>query len=263
MIIQSGGNSGDSDKDVVEEGHVADDGHDLDATRILPMRAPASSAPGSVIGTSQGSDRDENSPTMVQSGGNSHDSDKDLVAEEHVADDGHNLEATRILPVRAPASSGPGSVIGTSQGSGLDEDETFVVAREIQREADPNFNPVVGWLVILEGPGRGEHCTVYYGQNSIGRGEDQRIQLNFGDARITRDTHAFLVYDDHVRKFYLRDNGKANLIRLNGVAVLAPTDVADRDIISIGETVMLFVALCGTEFDWLGGDGGPNTAIGA
>lgn len=232
MTVQSGGNDDDPKKDWAEEKQLADDDNDLDATRILPMRAPGTSTPGAVIGTSGEPDDDD-------------------------------LEETRIPPMRAQDMSTPGAIIGTSEEPDADEEGADSIPTSSEREPEPSFNPAVGWLVILEGPGRGQHCPVYYGQNSIGRGEEQRIRLNFGDARITRDTHAFLVYDDLVRKFYLRDNGKATLLRLNNVAVMMPTEVTDRDIISIGDTVMLFVALCGADFDWLESDGGPASGTGA
>ncbi|MCH9809434.1 MAG: FHA domain-containing protein [Alphaproteobacteria bacterium] len=174
-------------------------------------------------------------------------------------------EATRILPLRDAGASPPlGTVIGSVGGSdadGGDDDKTVMLpaAGSAGKAREPEFDPAVGWLVILEGPGRGQHCSIFYGQNSVGRGEDQRIRLNFGDARITRDTHAFIVYDDLGRKFFLRDNGKSNLIRLNKSPVIAPVELNDRDQIQIGETVMLFVALCGPDFDWLSGDDGPST----
>lgn len=184
------------------------------------------------------------------------------------ADDG----ATRILPVRSPIGqrpAGQGAVIGVAGGQGRqqsdDEGRTmFMPVGMAHQQAQQAFDPAVAWLVIVEGPGRGHHCPVYYGQNSIGRGADQRIRLGFGDTRIARDAHAFLIYDDVARKYYLRDNGKANLVRLNGAPVMTPTQIKDRDRIQIGETVMLFVPLCGESFDWLATeDEGPSTAPGA
>lgn len=205
----------------------------------------------------------ENRQMMAQSGDSGDDPNKDPSEEKHLIDDDSDLEATRILPMRVASPPTPGAVIGQSGAADGDEEKTYFMPTGSQRETEPDFNPAVGWLVILEGPGKGNNCPIYYGQNTIGRGEDQRIRLNFGDARITRDTHAYFVYDDLVRKFYLRDNGKANLVRLNNVAVMAPMEVNDRDIISIGETTLLFVALCGSEFDWMEGDDGPNTGTGA
>jgi len=115
------------------------------------------------------------------------------------------------------------------------------------------FDPVAGWLVVLDGPGKGNFRAIYYGQNSIGRGSEQRVSLDFGDQSISRDTHAFIVYDDIDRKFYVRDNHKPNLVRLAGRPVMSPMELQDRQEITIGDTKLLFVALCGRAFDWFAG----------
>lgn len=123
----------------------------------------------------------------------------------------------------------------------------------------PSFDPVVGWLVVKAGPGRGQCCLIHYGQNSIGRGNSQRISLDFGDERISRDAHAFIIFDDKQRKFYIRDNGKSNLVRHNGGVVMMPTELKQGDEIAIGETTLLFVPLCGPDFDWSSKDDTPGT----
>lgn len=183
----------------------------------------------------------------------------------HVSPD----EATRILPARHGAAPGKqpgqGAVIGVAgqRQAADDEGRTMFMPGAMGAKAKQDtFDPAVAWLVVVEGPGRGNHCPVYYGQNSIGRGADQRIRLGFGDVRIARDAHAYLIYDDVARKYYLRDNGKANLVRLNGSPVMTPMELKDRDRISIGETVLLFVPLCGENFDWLQSDDNTGSAPG-
>jgi hypothetical protein len=106
----------------------------------------------------------------------------------------------------------------------------------------------------VEGPGRGQFRPIHYGQNAVGRGQDLRVSIDFGDQRISREAHAFVIYDEMQRKFFVRDNGKSNIVRLNGNAVLAPTQLGDRDTISIGDTTLLFVPLCDQNFDWLAGN---------
>jgi hypothetical protein len=123
-----------------------------------------------------------------------------------------------------------------------------------QSAAAGRFDPVVGWLVVVDGPGRGSSLPIYYGQNSIGRGPEQRVSIDFGDQRISRDAHAYVIYDDQQRKFYIRDNGKSNLVRHKGNVVMAPTEIADRDELRIGDTTLMFIALCNTSFDWLAAD---------
>jgi hypothetical protein len=77
------------------------------------------------------------------------------------------------------------------------------------------------------------------------------VSLDFGDQRISRQSHAYLIYDDVAQKFYIRDGGKTNLVRLNGELLMTPAELRDRDEITVGGTTLLFVALCGPDFDWL------------
>jgi hypothetical protein len=111
-------------------------------------------------------------------------------------------------------------------------------------------DPVAGWIVVVKGPGRGDFRPVYVGMNSLGRGSDQRIRLDFGDETISREEHAFITYDDETRTFYLQHGGKSNLVRLGGKPVLAPTVLNPNDTFRIGNTTFRFVACCGPEFDW-------------
>jgi prepilin-type processing-associated H-X9-DG protein len=116
--------------------------------------------------------------------------------------------------------------------------------------ADTTDNPVVGWLVVVAGPGRGQARAIGYGMNAIGRGADQRISLDFGDEQISRSNHAALTYDPRSRKFFVQHGGGANLTYLDGQAVLAPAPIESGSDIIIGRTTLRFVALCGPQFDW-------------
>lgn len=221
---------------------LSDSDDNDNATRILPMtpsgggERASDRGQGAVIGRS-GNRPAQNKPETA-------------VPENQDADDRTVLIPSGARPSSdAPATTVPASMPGTTQS------ET-----SHPQQASGAFDPAVAWLVIVEGPGRGQHLNVYYGQNTIGRAADQRIRLNFGDNRIAREAHAFVVYDDVDRKYYLRDNGKSNLVRLNGKPVMTPMEIVDRDQISIGETVMVFVAFCDKAFDWLAQDDGADTA---
>lgn len=107
-----------------------------------------------------------------------------------------------------------------------------------------------GWVVIIKGPGRGNAIAIGAGVSQIGRGDDQAIQLDFGDNSISRENHAAIAFDPEDRKFYLGHGGKANIVRLNGKPVLSTEPLSDGDLIRIGETTMTFVAFCGEDFIW-------------
>ena len=111
----------------------------------------------------------------------------------------------------------------------------------------------VGWIVVTDGPGRGESFSLLAGMSPIGRGEDQAIQLDFGDNSISRSNHAAIVYDSDTKEFLLGHGGKSNIVRLNDKPLISNETLKTGDIIRIGETVLRFVALCDKSFNWSDG----------
>ena len=123
----------------------------------------------------------------------------------------------------------------------------------LQEQADKTDamdDPVVGWLVIVQGPGKGRALKLGYGANSIGRGETNRISLNFGDDQISRDQHTTVTYDPRGKKFYVQPGSGTNLTYLDDEPVLTPTELSVRNDITMGNTVVRFVPFCGEDFDW-------------
>jgi hypothetical protein len=108
----------------------------------------------------------------------------------------------------------------------------------------------VGWIIVLDGPGRGHGFSLTSGMSNIGRGEDQEIQLDFGDNAISRNNHAAIAYDPDTHDFYLGHGGKANLVKLNGKPVVSTEQMASGDKILIGETTLQFIGLCSADFNW-------------
>ena len=122
---------------------------------------------------------------------------------------------------------------------------------EAEAKADDGMaDPVVGWLVVVAGPGKGQVCKLGYGTNSLGRGENARARLDYGDEGISRENHAALTYDPRGRKFYLQHGGGVNLTYLGDTPVLTPTSLEPMQDICIGDTTLRFVPFCGPDFDW-------------
>lgn len=111
----------------------------------------------------------------------------------------------------------------------------------------------VGWIVVAEGPGRGESFSLMAGMSQIGRGEDQAIQLDFGDNSISRSNHAAIVFDPDTKEFLLGHGGKSNIVRLNDKPLISNETLKTGDVIRIGETMLRFVALCDKSFNWSDG----------
>lgn len=173
---------------------------------------------------------------------------------------------------RPPAPQGDGRLDAPTQRMGAnvgEEERTRVVGGRRRREdeerrqeraqADRGMDdPVVGWLVVVEGPGKGQAVPLGYGSNSLGRGTTDRVKLDFGDDQISRSGHAVVTYDPRGRKFYVQHGGGTNLTYLGDQPVLVPAELPALSHIGLGNTVLRFVPLCGAEFDWqdTGGDEG-------
>ena len=115
---------------------------------------------------------------------------------------------------------------------------------------DPMDDPPVGWLVVVDGPGKGSVATLGIGVNSIGRDPSERVSLDYGDKMISRANHGTITYDPRGRKFYLQHGGGKNLTYVDDEPVLAPRELAPLTQLQMGDTVLRFVPLCGAAFSW-------------
>jgi hypothetical protein len=117
----------------------------------------------------------------------------------------------------------------------------------------------VGWLVIVDGPGRGASFALTGGVAHLGRGADQTVCLDFGDDTISRDAHASVAFDPEDARHYLGAGAKSNLVRRNGRPVLGTEELVSGDLVRVGETTLRFVAFCDADFAWGGaGDTGER-----
>ena len=112
-------------------------------------------------------------------------------------------------------------------------------------------DPVVGWVIVMDGPGKGKSLPLGYGMNSVGRSKTERINLDFGDEQISRTQHAIITYDPRGRKYFVQHGGGKNLTYLNeDDPVLTPMELKGGEDIIIGSTKLRFLPFCGKEFDW-------------
>ena len=115
---------------------------------------------------------------------------------------------------------------------------------------DPMADPPVGWLVVVGGPGKGRVLTLGSGMNAIGRSEESRVRLDFGDDNVSRRNHARLIYEPRQRRWLLNHGDGTNLTYLNGDVVVGIAEIESGAEIQLGDTTMRFQAFCSREFDW-------------
>ena len=168
-------------------------------------------------------------------------------------------------PETDPSLDAPTRKVERGAKAAPDDEHTRVVGgsrgkRDAERKAeqaeqhDATADPVAGWLVVVQGAGRGNYVPVRFGANAIGRGADQPIALPFGDDEIGRESHAILSYDPRGRRFYLQPGTGRNLVYLGDQPVLAPTEIESTAQFQLGSTTLRLIALCGPDFDWSDSD---------
>ncbi len=186
-------------------------------------------------------------------------------------DDGTSAALSQTAPEPAPAQAAPAP---RSPGRGRRTKTRLIGFEHSDGDVVDLFNDVpaatpatqrvqfpVGWLVITEGPGRGECIALMTGMSQIGRGEDQAVKLDFGDNSISRSNHAAIVYDPDNKEFLLGHGGKSNIVRLNDKPLISNEPLSSGDVMRIGETVLRFVALCGPTFNWSEGTPGEDEDV--
>lgn len=132
----------------------------------------------------------------------------------------------------------------------IEEEKTVDAGANAEPEVSVSARFAVGWVVIVDGPGRGHSFPLHSGASQIGCGEDQAICLDFGDTSIAQEGHAMIAYDDETKAFYLGHSGSGNIVCLNDTPVTGTETVHHGDIILIGETSLKIATLCGADFSW-------------
>ena len=168
--------------------------------------------------------------------------------------------ATQVIGGRARSSLiPPGANTDTAEpkAGGLKTrvwagDKTPTVAGRDAAE-DLMTDPVVGWLVVVDGPGKGYAAKLGHGQNHIGRAS-KHVALNFGDEQMSRDCHATVVYVPKDRAFFIRQGGGRSIAYVDGAPVLSPQRLKPMSRIGLGATTLVFAPLCGEDFAWDEGD---------
>jgi hypothetical protein len=123
--------------------------------------------------------------------------------------------------------------------------------KQVVKRGQFHQDPVVGWLVIVGGPGLGAYRPVFEGNNTVGRSPTQRIPIDFGDDAISSEEQAYLRYDSNDRTFLFVPNlAKTNVVSVNSKKPTSAVALAAMDVIVMGRTQLVFVPFCGPDFDW-------------
>lgn len=164
----------------------------------------------------------------------------------------------------APVGGGFGSAPGVSSGSEIgatiapqsyrrqkeEEENTGKTVGVFQKSM--NLEPIVGWLVCIDGPDKGKDFRIWAKNNTIGRSEKMDICMK-GDTTITRENHARLAYDEKHNNFHLIPAENTNNIYVNDEPTYVPLRLKSYDLIEFGDSKFVFVPFCNENFTWQDG----------
>lgn len=111
------------------------------------------------------------------------------------------------------------------------------------------LEPVVGWLVCLEGNEKGRSFELHAGRNFIGRGDNMDIVLA-SDMSVSRNKHAVIIYEARHKMFLAQAGESRELFYINDEVVLSNTKLNAYDVLLIGNTKLSFIPFCGDKFAW-------------
>ena len=112
-------------------------------------------------------------------------------------------------------------------------------------------DPVVGFLVVVGGPGLGAFRPIFEGNNTVGRATSNRIPIDFGDDTISSEAQAYIRYDATDRSFLFVPNlAKTNVVSVNDKRPAGAVELKAMDVITLGRTQVALLPFCGSDFDW-------------
>lgn len=71
-----------------------------------------------------------------------------------------------------------------------------------------------------------------------------------GDETISRENHAVVSYDSIDKIYYFSPGEGRNIVRHNGKAIFQTVELNMYDRVVVGKTELLFMPLCGNDFEW-------------
>lgn len=172
----------------------------------------------------------------------------------HCAGASGNMDETVALSHDARADSGTVSLAHVDTAfppdswSDIVEDEKDVTVN-YGKKLGGVIEPVVGWLVCLNGKNLGKDYRLKIGRNYIGRGEGMDVVIK-GENTVSRDKHAIVVYDPKQNVFLAQPGDSKALFYLNGELVITVAQMKGYDRLQIGDVELLFVPCCSEMFNW-------------
>lgn len=177
-----------------------------------------------------------------------------------------NTRAIQFGATAAPAGYGATTAPAGCGAAPAGRDDTIgqtvmpeAIRRRMEQEKDNRtvgefkrklgYEPVVGWLVCVEGPEVGKDYRLFGRINSIGRAEGNDVVLA-QEHTVSQKNHVRLAYDAKHNNFQLIPGEGTNVTYLNDEPLYVPQKLNAYDVLEMGATKLIFVPLCNERFRW-------------
>ncbi len=110
-------------------------------------------------------------------------------------------------------------------------------------------DPVVGWLICVQGEYVGESFNLKAGQNFIGRSLSMDVAL-VNEKSVSREFHAGIIFEPNEGKFFGIPGQSNGLTYVNDELLIAPKTLEAYDRIKLGKSLYVFMPFCGEKFNW-------------
>ena len=159
-----------------------------------------------------------------------------------------NESRTMFLPPDQDPSSGASASrqqVRIDMGGAVNgpaEEKTVGVFR-----AQKGCDPVVGWLVCIEGSEKGRDYRLHAGRNFVGRGLKSDVSLP-DDEQISREDHCSIIFEPKKNLFAVISGGGET--HVNGNSVQGSRNLYNDDIITLGKSDFVFIPYCKEGRSW-------------
>lgn len=181
-----------------------------------------------------------------------------------ICPNGHYYDSTRYreCPYCKPGTSG----VQQLNRSGVDAPPSNVTVpvNNVQRtgsssnmektvrlvEQKAGYDPVVGWLVCVEGSDKGKDFRLHDGNNFVGRSSDMDISLA-GDKSVSASNHFSITYDRRHDRYFMSMGMGKEIVYVNNEPLTANAryvKIGDR--IEVGGTTLVFIPLSKEYAQW-------------
>ncbi|WP_067141530.1 FHA domain-containing protein [Oceanivirga salmonicida] len=114
---------------------------------------------------------------------------------------------------------------------------------------EENVDPVVAWLVCIEGAERGKEYRLKDGRNFVGSSPNMDVCI-LGDDKIAKENHFSISYNNKQRIFVISPGSSGNIIYVDKKALYETKTIENFSLIEVCDTKLVLIQFCGDNFSW-------------